>query len=178
MAHQHGDFRLGGALIFPQLRQPTVAPVLGALGLPKNRATGLAARADDALYHVATMLALGDGLDDIEREFGAQQVFKLQLLYFALQLLRALFGLAFKFLDLLLHRGDGLFLFLYLEVQLVFRFFFGFLPGGGKTLLYAFLNRQFQFAFGVIQFALLLDEFRLCVLRFGQFFFTAFQHFL
>ncbi len=96
----------------------------------------------------------------------------------SLQLLRALFGPALEFLYFLLHGSDGLIFLLYLEVQLVFCFFPGYLPGSGKTLLYAFLNGQFQFAFGVVEFTLLLDQFCLRVLRFGQFCIALFEDFL
>ena len=63
----------------------------------------------------------------VEGKLGAQQVFQLQFLHFALQLLRALLGPALEVFDLLLHRGDGLLLFHYLELLFVLGFFFGLL---------------------------------------------------
>ena len=84
--------------------------MLGALGFPEDGAADLAAGADDPLHHVSAELALGDRFDEVERKTAAQQVLQVQFLHLALQLLRTLLGAAFEFLDLFLHRRDGLFL--------------------------------------------------------------------
>ncbi len=47
LTHDHGDFRLGGALIIAQFYQPGIAPVLGAFEFPQNGASGLTARSAD-----------------------------------------------------------------------------------------------------------------------------------
>jgi hypothetical protein len=98
------------ALIFPNLAEPAVRPVLGALGLPQDRAADLTGRADDPLDQVAAEFALGHGFEDVTRKFLPQQGFEGELLDLALQLLRALFGLAPQIFDLALHRGDLFFL--------------------------------------------------------------------
>ena len=36
LAHNNGDFGFGRALVFTQLGQPSVAPVFGALAIPKE----------------------------------------------------------------------------------------------------------------------------------------------
>ena len=46
-----------------------------------------AALAVDAVQRVAAKLAFGHRLDQVKRKLAAQQVFQLQLLHFALQLL-------------------------------------------------------------------------------------------
>jgi hypothetical protein len=111
-------------------------------------------------------------------KLGAQQVFQLQFLHFALQLLRALFRPALEVFDLLLHRGNGLLLLHYLELLFVFGFFLRLAADFGQAVLYALFDGEFEFAFGVVEFALLLDEFGLGLLGFGQLFVARLEHFL
>ena len=66
------DFRFRCTLVVPQLGKPDVAPVLGAFRLPKDYATDLALRPDDAMNHVASVLALRDRLDHVLRELGGE----------------------------------------------------------------------------------------------------------
>ncbi|OIQ69920.1 hypothetical protein GALL_484720 [mine drainage metagenome] len=178
VADEDGYLGLGGALVVAQLGEPAVAPVLGALEFPQHRAAGLTALANDPVQHVAAKFTLGHGFDGVEGELGAQQVFQFQFLHFALQLLRALLGLLFEFLDLLLHGGDGLVLLHHFEFQSFLRFAFGLAADFGQAVLHALFDGQFEFAPGVVEFALFLDQFGLRLLGFGQLFVARLEHFL
>src|SRR3984957_14541614 len=103
-AHENANLGLGGTLVFPQLREPRVAPIPGSLGLPQNRAAELPARALDALHDIAAELALRHRLDAVERKLRAQQSLQLELLNLALKLLRAPLRLVLQFFDGPLHR--------------------------------------------------------------------------
>ena len=113
---------------------------------------------DHALQYIAAEFALGHRFDGIEGKLDAQQVFQLQLLHFALQLLRALLGPAFEVLDLFLHRGDGLVLLHYLELEASSSASsFGLsVRTSVKPVLHAFFDGEFQFTLGIVQFALFL----------------------
>jgi len=54
----------------------------------------------DVLEHVAAELAFGDRLDEVERELGAQLVFKRHLQRLSLSVLGTLFRLALEAVDL------------------------------------------------------------------------------
>jgi len=82
-------------------------------------------------------------------------------------MLRALFGPALQVLDLFLHRGNGLLLLHDLEPLFVLGFLPGELAGRVESCLHPLFNGQFQFAFGIVQFALFLDQVGLGLLRLG-----------
>ena len=155
LRHDHGEVRSGGALVLAQLRQPAIAPALGALGLPKDRATHLARGSHDTLHQVAAKLAFTDGLDQIERELLPQRCLELQLLHFALQLLRPLFQLALHFLELALRRGDRLLLLAHFQRQPLFRILLCLVADGGQLGLHLLLDGELHLALGVVELALL-----------------------
>src|SRR5438105_4826516 len=64
LSDQHRDFRLGGALIVPELGEPTVGKVLCPFGFPEDRS-----RSGHAMEDVAAVLSLGYSTDVIVREF-------------------------------------------------------------------------------------------------------------
>ncbi len=135
-------------------------------------------RSDDALQHIAAELALGHRLDRVARKFRGEQGFELQFLNFSLKLLRALFGAPFQLFDLSLHRGDGLVFLHHFEFQFFFGFFLGFVAFAAEIGLDALGDGQIQFALGVVQLALLADQFRLRLLGLGELGIPLFQYFL
>jgi len=167
-AHEHANLGLGGTLIFPQLREPGVAPIPGPLGLPQNRTAELSARALDALDDIAAELSLRHRFDAVEWKFRAQQGLQFQFLNFALKLLRAPIRLVLQFLDGPLHRQNGLILLEHLLFQRVLRVAQRFAADFGKSLLDTPFDVEFQFAFRIVQLTLLLDEPGLRVLRLSQ----------
>ena len=122
------------------------------------------------------MLALGDRLDAVVRELGAQDRFEVGLQHFALELLRPLLGPVLQLLDLFLHRRDRLLLLQHLQRQLVFHLLPRLLAGLGQHFLDAFLDRQLHFASRIVQFPLLAHHFRLRLLRLGQLLLPILQH--
>ena len=131
---------------------------------------------DNMLYQVAAEFALWHRIEGVARKFLAQQPFERELLNFALQLLRALFGLALQIFDLPLHRCDLLFLFSDLETQRIFGFLFGLLANCGQLGLHLLLDGQVDLAHGIVEFALLSDQIGLRLLRLGELGVTLLQH--
>lgn len=100
LADNDRDLRLGGALIVFQFLQPALAPALGALALPENRATGLSQRTADPLQGVAPKFPPGTD-HCVHRKLRGKPGLQLQFQHFALQLLGTLLRPALQFLDLL-----------------------------------------------------------------------------
>src|SRR6266571_6476277 len=71
------DFGLRPSLIFTQLHEPAITPVLRALRFPKDRAARKAAWADHALERVSAKLTLWNWLNRVVRKFGSKQVLQL-----------------------------------------------------------------------------------------------------
>jgi hypothetical protein len=97
-------------------------------------------------------------LDQVAREAAAELGFEFDLERFALQLLRALFGLAAQLLDLALHAGDLGFLFGDFGFERVFGLDPGLVVNGGEVLLHPLLHRELDLPFGIIDFALLAHD--------------------
>jgi hypothetical protein len=166
----------GAALILAQLGEPAVAPVFGALQFPENGATRLIERPEHAMQHIAAEFAFRHRLNQVTREAGAQRLLELKLQGLALQLLRALLGLAFQVLDLALHGGHLLLLFEQAELEAFFGLLLGLVAHGGQRLLHLLFDGQVHLAASVVQLALLADQLGLGLLGFGQLAFALTQH--
>src|SRR5450759_5081267 len=101
---------------------PTVTPIFGPLRLPKNRTRILPKRTDHSVQHISAKFAFRDWFDDVARKPPPKDSFKLNLLSFALELLRALLSFAFQLFDLALHRCDLFFLLGDFMLEAIFRF--------------------------------------------------------
>jgi hypothetical protein len=93
---------------------------------------------------IAAVLAFGHRLDDVRGEPRLEQRLDLQLQHLALQLLRALLGLAPGLVELLLHRRDGLVPLHNLELQPLLGLLARLRAGGFQALLNEPLHREVE----------------------------------
>ena len=100
LRHNDGQIGMRRPLISFELGEQGVRPGFGSLRFPENLSAKLAGLIADVLEYVATELALGDRLDEVERELSAQLMFECQLQRFSLGLLGTLLRLSLETLDL------------------------------------------------------------------------------
>src|SRR5262249_5187235 len=125
---EDGNIGSGSALVRAEFCKPIVRPIFGSFRFPKQRAKSLVGRPNDTLHDVAAKLSLADRLNRIMREVSAQYCFEFKFEDLALQLLRTLFGLTLKLIDLALHRGDLLLFLSNLEFEALLYFRLRLLP--------------------------------------------------
>ena len=125
---------------------------------------------------IATELALANRFDHITREAAAEQGLELDFERLALQLLRALFGLATEVLDLALHAGDLRLLLGDLGLEAILRLELRFVADCGELLLNLFLYAQLNLAPGVVELALLAQHGGLRLLGLGELFVVGSEH--
>ena len=128
------------------------------------------------LQHIAAELTARYSRDGVVREAHAEERFELELLYFALQLLRALLRLAPQLLDLLLHRMDHLIFLRDLETKTVFGFLLRFLLNLHHTRADPFFDGEIELPHLLLQLALAPHNVRLRLLRLGELELARLQH--
>jgi hypothetical protein len=97
------DVGTGESLIFPALREPTVAPTACAFAFPQDRAALQPVGTNNLVDHVSTIAPSGDWPNEVTGKRRLQHGLKFKLLYFTVKQLRSLYSFAPQVFDWLPH---------------------------------------------------------------------------